>query len=225
MKDELTALAESLDSKARAKIVDPVIAAITALLARRFRKQAGLVAAGMSISHGQDLKTAARLDALLEQAEDGGAGLVADELGLSDLEAPDLTRQGTDILADLDRTSAREVRSIIKDGTLKGLSREEIQAQIEAAFNGWADARANASAVHEASTALHDGMLAAARASGETLVKEWLTDSDPCPTCEDNAGEQIGLDEPFASGEMAPPQHLNCRCSMRVFAASEASEE
>lgn len=57
--------------------------------------------------------------------------------------------------------------------------------------------------------------LFASRASGVDVLKAWLSAKDPCDACRANAAQgAIPLEMPFASGHMAPPACLECRCSL-----------
>lgn len=54
--------------------------------------------------------------------------------------------------------------------------------------------------------------------------KEFLTDSDPCPDCEEN--EQTGaiaLDDEFPNGD--PPVHPNCQCALLPVVGDSANQE
>ena len=48
------------------------------------------------------------------------------------------------------------------------------------------------------------------------VMREWLVTFDERleAECEALAGETVGLDEPFSSGDMVPPLHVMCRCSV-----------
>lgn len=45
--------------------------------------------------------------------------------------------------------------------------------------------------------------------------KQVILAPDPCPVCEENAGEDpLPLDETYSSGDSYPPFHPNCRCTI-----------
>jgi hypothetical protein len=53
-------------------------------------------------------------------------------------------------------------------------------------------------------------------------LKRWVTNGDPCPTCDENAlAGYIGMDESFPSGDDEPEAHPNCRCDMIVHSGDE----
>ena len=61
-----------------------------------------------------------------------------------------------------------------------------------------------------------------AKLIGEESEKEWVTafDERTCPLCALEDGVRVKLDEPFPDvGVMAPPAHVNCRCSMNLIPA------
>lgn len=43
--------------------------------------------------------------------------------------------------------------------------------------------------------------------------KEWSPGPGACPICSALAGETVRWDQPFSTGAVMPPQHVNCRCS------------
>ena len=60
------------------------------------------------------------------------------------------------------------------------------------------------------------GQLAAAKEAGATH-KSWSTSlddkvSEECEACAKDG--ELEIDEPFSSGELAPPNHPNCRCTL-----------
>lgn len=50
----------------------------------------------------------------------------------------------------------------------------------------------------------------------DEVEKEWLTADDErtCPICAGLDGEKVGHDEQFSSGQLYPPAHVQCRCSL-----------
>jgi hypothetical protein len=112
-------------------------------------------------------------------------------------------------------------------------TREFIRADIEQAINeGWStgtlkdklgenyafsDRRAETIARTEIAKADMEGNMAAYRASGVVMGKEWLLGSeyDEDDICQDNADAGvIALDAVFPSGDDAPPAHPNCKCTV-----------
>lgn len=52
-------------------------------------------------------------------------------------------------------------------------------------------------------------------------LKQWITTPDErlCPECEALEGEAVPLEQEFSSGDMAPPLHPQCRCTMGLASA------
>lgn len=119
--------------------------------------------------------------------------------------------------------------------TISDSTREYIRADIEQAINeGWStdklkdtlsenyafsDSRAETIARTEIAKADMEGNMAAYRASGVVMGKEWVLgnegDGIECDECMANAAQgPIDLNESFNSGDDAPPLHPNCRCTV-----------
>jgi hypothetical protein len=65
-----------------------------------------------------------------------------------------------------------------------------------------------------------------ARDAGVLVKKEWLTDDDPCPECEENAGDgAIDLDDTFSSGDSETPAHPHCDCATAPVVETEGSDD
>lgn len=90
-------------------------------------------------------------------------------------------------------------------------------------------ARAKLIAEMEVRSAVTQGQITAARATGARAgtVKEkvWTVAEDPCEDCAELDGEQVGLDEPFSSGDDGPPAHPNCRCHLSIVSVEEGDRE
>jgi hypothetical protein len=60
--------------------------------------------------------------------------------------------------------------------------------------------------------------------------KEWVAgpsgwkNIDVCPICEDLEGQRVPVTGVFTNGEICPPAHPNCRCTMNLIALPEAEE-
>ena len=121
------------------------------------------------------------------------------------------------------------IRDAIADGLADNIGRDEIIANISN-LTGFSDDRAELIAETEIaranSQASLEGYRGAAQA-GVTVKKEWLIASDNvCDDCTDNADAgPIDLDEDFPSGDDAPPQHPNCRCSLSPVVYDESADE
>lgn len=61
------------------------------------------------------------------------------------------------------------------------------------------------------------GLAAGAQGRVKTALYEklWVTDSNPCEICDENAiAGWIPADEEFPSGDDEPDAHINCKCSL-----------
>lgn len=60
--------------------------------------------------------------------------------------------------------------------------------------------------------------------------KEWVAgpsgwkNIDVCPICEDLEGQRVPVQSVFTNGEISPPAHPNCRCTMNLVAIPEAED-
>ena len=102
----------------------------------------------------------------------------------------------------------------MSDAIANGLSNGDTHTQIASALDAITldPARSDVIAITEASRGMNDAFIQTVADAGYSQW-EWLTDADPCPECEDEAGlHDIGDD--------APPEHPNCRC---VAVAPETS--
>lgn len=112
--------------------------------------------------------------------------------------------------------STREMlRATISKGISDNLSAEDIGTEIAKSY-AFSEERAETIAMTEVASANSYGALEGYREAenmGIKLKKSWLRLGDACPVCVDNAGAgKIPLDDPFPSGDMAPPAHPHCRC-------------
>ena len=52
---------------------------------------------------------------------------------------------------------------------------------------------------------------------GGNSMKQWVVEAEPCERCQDLAGVQVAVNEPFEQGGDSvdgPPLHVNCRCQV-----------
>jgi hypothetical protein len=117
-------------------------------------------------------------------------------------------------------TTRNMVREAIVDGLQNRLDAGAIADSI-GALDAFSPERAQLIATNElagvnASAAL-EAYQGASLAAGVEIKKRWVTDpaSNVCDICHQNAQQgAIPLDQPFGSGDHAPPQHLRCVCSI-----------
>lgn len=114
--------------------------------------------------------------------------------------------------------------------TTRGLLRETIKTSFEEGFGvkglaqeieqsyAFSHARSLNIARTETIRAFGAGALAGlieAKASGVNLKKRWLTAIGACPICIANEEQgAIELEDTFASDDLHPPGHPQCRCSL-----------
>ena len=103
----------------------------------------------------------------------------------------------------------------------QGLSMEKIDGLTQKYSQFLLRARAERIARTELCSAYNFGQwesLGQMRESGlvDEIEKEWLTADDErtCPICADLDGEKVGHEEQFSSGDLYPPAHAQCRCSL-----------
>lgn len=54
----------------------------------------------------------------------------------------------------------------------------------------------------------------------EGQAQVWIASPDACDVCRDLDGETAPIGEPFASGDMGPPAHPQCRCALGLDVAA-----
>ena len=118
------------------------------------------------------------------------------------------------------------LRSTLVDAIEEGWSNDKLADEIKNNF-AFSSSRAEMIARTEIKRADTQGSLEAYKSSGLVQGKESLLsfDYDDDDECQDNADAGvIPLDEPFPSGDDAPPYHPNCRCDL-IPALIETGEE
>jgi hypothetical protein len=110
------------------------------------------------------------------------------------------------------------LRDVIASGLEDNIGIDDIIDNIEA-LDGFSADRAEMIAEAEVrranSQAALDGYTAARDDLGISMKKEWLLGENPCEICQANADQgPIDLDEPFESGDDAPPGHPWCECAV-----------
>lgn len=114
-------------------------------------------------------------------------------------------------------TIRESVRDVLTAGIANGSTIDDIAAGISEFFDGvnW---RATRVARTEVISSYAEGSMEGYRQSGVVKGKAWaiIDDDRVDDECVANAEQgTIGLDDVFASGDMAPPVHPNCRCSVQ----------
>ena len=183
-------------------------------------------------------------DAASTSAREHGGNHVQEQLGIGTVReaarkpnppggtAP--PRSAEELEDDLDDTTDRETGTKLRDAfadvavpvafaAVLGTLRDQF-AQYADGVDGQTS-RAETVAVTEISGAYHDGGAAVARGAEFPVLKSWDTEDDPCPTCQANADMgEIPEDAPFDSGDMEPPAHPNCKCSVNYRPADPDEE-
>lgn len=104
----------------------------------------------------------------------------------------------------------------VNDALERGATASELAREIENDFS-FSPERADVIARTELSAARMAGGVESMAEAG-VKTKEWLIDAsghDKDDVCDDNADDgPIGIEEPFSSGDFAPPAHPNCNCGI-----------
>lgn len=102
------------------------------------------------------------------------------------------------------------LRSVVVDAIESGMSTTQLANAISE-NQAFSDARAERIARTEIAFAQVNGNMQAYRESGVVTKKKWATGAECCEICAMNEDEgEIPLDDPFQSGDDAPPAHPNC---------------
>jgi hypothetical protein len=114
------------------------------------------------------------------------------------------------------------MRGTILEAIEEGASVDELAEKLVESY-AFSATRARMIARTEIIRANNEGNIAGYRASGVVTHKEWLTGAGCCDLCEGNAEEgAIPLEQAFQSGDLAPPGHPNCRCSVAPAVVDES---
>ncbi|MDL2342321.1 MAG: hypothetical protein QFB87_04570 [Patescibacteria group bacterium] len=116
----------------------------------------------------------------------------------------------------LDETTRKALVNLIASDRADGLTREEIASDIQDQFDTISATRAEMIADTETNGMLNRGQFAAMKESG-VQMKAWLAlGPNPCEiTCLSNSGDDyIPMDSMFGSGDLMPPGHPRCECSL-----------
>ncbi len=115
----------------------------------------------------------------------------------------------------ISETTRKETVDLIKKAMEEGLSNDELAAEIEENFL-FSKKRAKMIARTETNLADNNVTLEAFKV-GQVKKKKWLTAKDDrvSEDCMANEAQgEIGIDDLFVSGNIAPPCHPNCRCTI-----------
>lgn len=122
------------------------------------------------------------------------------------------------------------IRNTVSQAIADGWSRDRLATELETTYS-FSEARAETIAQTELNRANSTGAMNGYRRSGVVTQKVWLLSNDydakdDDGLCEANADQgPIGLNENFASGDDAPPAHINCQCDVAAIASDDSQEE
>lgn len=241
-------LVENLKRANKARIVDPLIKTLATMLRRRFRQQQRKVVTAIKSAFRESDASSARqaaagamaayssaqwLAAYKRASQGAWAGGVAIAIGQLDAaESLDFADElagpeRTAALAaeQLDETTIKRLMNAITDD----MSQADIFKAVSGVFNSAVSDRAEPAALHEVSSAFHDGMLDAADKisldSGDDVEKLWaIEDTDACEDCQDAFDEDwVDMDfvYPSIGGTDPGDAHPNCRCSLDLRRAEK----
>ena len=122
-------------------------------------------------------------------------------------------------------STREELNRIIANGLEENIGIDAIIEQIED-MGGFSHARAEMIAETEVRRANSQASLESYAAAKDNLDirmgKQWLLGPNPCPVCQANADQGvIEIDEPFLSGDDAPPGHPWCECALAPVVAQD----
>ena len=127
----------------------------------------------------------------------------------SDAEPPSID----DLAVSLAATLADDVRARLQRA-LEAADGDEgpLVEGISAAYREWKTTRVEPLARHHVAAAHSRGRFAACEGR-----LRWVVDGEegPCPDCDDNAlAGSIDKNQPFPTGQLHPPAHVGCRCTV-----------
>ena len=210
----------------------------------RERIEDAALAAGVSLSDDEMDELADELAEYAAEAGEAGYAQIGGDVGegqdeifdqINDRAAAWAEDRAAELVSQVDETTRDAIRDAVADGLAEGLTADEIADKIEGIGDAggvpaFSDERAALIANTEIANANSAGALEGykeARDSGVNVLKEWLTDEDPCDVCQENADAgPIALDDTFPSGDDAPSAHPRCLCAISpVVGKSSGGEE
>lgn len=142
----------------------------------------------------------------------GAAEILNLDLGMNQYHEA-IMRATSDYVGDLVKGITDTTKDRIKNSVEQSIrlheSTDEAQARLTDIMGD--PARADMISRTETVRAYNKGITTFGKESGATS-KIWEISSDPCPICEQNEKEEVGINEDFSSGDSEAPAHPNCRC-------------
>lgn len=117
----------------------------------------------------------------------------------------------------IDETTRNRLINMIEEGKKGALTVDELSAEIAEQFPEISDTRAYMIARTEVSNAMNIGQLASIQENG-VPTKAWVAGGNAeDDICSGNIDDGfISADQPFSSGDDAPPGHPNCECYLEA---------
>jgi hypothetical protein len=187
-----------------------------------------LIAAALAARLGRDVAmlTPGLEDALRVALLNGGLTRYGINADIRAIDAERYLRQhGAELVKGINEFTMKELREVLARGLREGVSMEDLASRLMTKMDDYRLYRARRIAVTESSKAWsYAEMESAGRMedAGYRMVKEWLLGpAHPrYDICDHNHEEgAIPLNRSFSSGDMAPPQHPNCGCSLITYPA------
>jgi len=110
-------------------------------------------------------------------------------------------------------STLQNLMTIFRDSRLEQKTIDETAAEINDRMPDIAENRAFMIANTESNRAMSTAQQAFMK-ENQVPTKSWIpAGPNTCPICDGNADDgEIGIDETFSSGDLAPPAHPNCEC-------------
>ena len=188
-----------------------IMAAIAAALRQRLDRDVLTIRPGLA----QALRTALVQSAFAKYGIVGGIESIRGEQWL--------LKHGAELVTQINEYTRERMRALLAQGFARGDSIERIAQTLMAHFDEMSLARARKIAITETSKAWSYAEMESAgemERAGYRMVKEWLLGPmhPRYDICDHNHEEgAIPLRQLFSSGDMAPPQHPNCGCSLITY--------
>ena len=188
-----------------------VMAAIAIALKRRLERDVTTLRPGLA----QALRTALVESAFAKYGIRGDLASIRGEQWL--------LKHGAELVTQINEFTRERMAALLAESFKKGEPIEVTAQKLMAKFDEMSIARARRIAITETSKAWSYAEMESAadfERAGYTMVKEWLLGPmhPRYDICDHNHEEgAIPLKQPFSSGDMAPPQHPNCGCSLITY--------
>lgn len=219
---DLARIFDAISTETREEFSTAIQAAVVAgMLAGSSKKQLG------AVSEGEDDNPFQKVFDWLQQRINFQQLRISSTFNLKNPRAVTyLEKHGAELVSKVDDTTRKQLQTVLVNGMKKGWSYQRTAKELQKKFE-FTSCRSKMIAVTEIGNAYEEARWESIQEmmdSGLKMEKKWIT-TDPCPICSANGAQGwIPADELFASGDMKPTAHPNCKCDVLYRVAKDQTK-